>query len=415
MLPVNWTTPLPKLTRRTVDAARRNTGARDVVLWDDELKGFGLRVRPPFGCFYVLQYRNKHGRTRKLTLGRPEVLSPEEARKIAKSKLADVEKGNDPAAARDENRSAQTVGELCNEYLTAEANRIKASTLQMDKSRIERHVKPLLGNRRLNELTPALIEKFISDIASGKTAVKPEGPRPRGDIPTGGKGVAARTVGMLGTILQRAVRDGSIPTNPVRGVKRPKDNAKKPAFSFELVKRLGDALKAAEKNGDAKAGLLAIKILLLTGCRRMEVLALRKDAVDFHGQCLRLTDTKTGPQIRPIGKSALKIIEVAIAASDAKSEFVFPSKSKAGHLVGLPKVWDRIASAADLPDMSIHGLRHWFASAAAEQNFSELTIAGLLGHRVKGVTARYATAPDNALISATDAVSLVLSQAITGP
>jgi integrase len=404
---------MPKLTRRTVDAVRRTAGERDVVVWDDELRGFGLRVRPPFGCFYVVQYRNKHGRTRKLTLGRPEVLSPEEARKIAKSRLADVEKGNDPAADRDESRSAQTVGELCEEYLTAEANRIKASTLRMDKSRIDRHVKPLLGNRRLNELTPALIEKFMSDVASGKTAVKPDGPRSRGDITTGGRGVAARTVGMLGTILQRAVRDGSIPNNPVRGVKRPKDNAKKPAFSLELVKRLGDALQDAEKNGEAKAGLLAIKILLLTGCRRMEVLALRKDAVDFQAQCLRLADTKSGPQIRPIGKSALNLIEVAIAASDAKSEFVFSSKSKAGHLVGLPKVWERISSSANLRDMSIHGLRHWFASAAAEFNFSELTIAGLLGHRVKGVTARYATAPDRALVTAADSVSLALREALS--
>lgn len=396
---------MPKLTRRTVEATRKSAGTRDVVVWDDELKGFGLRVRPPGGFFYVLQYRNKHGRTRKLTLGRPEVLSPEEARKIARSKLEEVERGADPAATRDENRTAQTVGQLCDEYLSAEVNRIKASTLKMDKSRIERHVKPLLGNRRLNELTPALIEKFLADIANGKTAAKPDVRRTRGDVPTGGKSVAARTVGMLGTILQRAVRDGTIPSNPVRGVKRPKDNARKPAFSFELVRKLGIALDAAEQAGENRIGLLAIKALLLTGCRRMEILSLRKDAVDARASCLRLSDTKTGPQMRPIGHAALRVIETAIAISDPQSEFVFASRSATGHLVGLPKIWERVASSSGLPDMSLHGLRHWFASAAAERNYAELTIAGLLGHRVKGVTARYATAPDSALVAAANHVS----------
>ena len=77
-------------------------------------------------------------------------------------------------------------------------------------------------------------------------------------------------------------------------------------------------------------------------------------------------------------------------------------------------MWARVTNKAGIADVSLHGLRHWFASAAAEMNFSELTIAGLLGHSVKGVTARYATAPDSALLSAADRVSQRMSDLIDG-
>ncbi len=101
---------------------------------------------------------------------------------------------------------------------------------------------------------------------------------------------------------------------------------------------------------------------------------------------------------------------------DAKpADFVFPSPaSKAGYFVGLPKVWRRVAKRADVSDVSIHGFRHWFASAAAAMEFSELTIAGLLGHTVKSITGRYANAPDSALVAAADRVSLRIADALNG-
>lgn len=217
---------------------------------------------------------------------------------------------------------------------------------------------------------------------------------------------------MLGTIFQRAVRDGVIPVNPVRGVKRPKDKARKPPFSFETVRRLGEAMRAAEREGENATGLLAIRLLLLTGCRRMEILTLKRDAVDDAAHCFRFEDTKSGPQTRPIGQTALDAMKEA--KRTGATSYVLKGDSKAGHFVGLPRVWTRVAKRAGIRGVSIHGLRHWFASAAAEMNFSELTIAGMLGHRVKGVTARYATAPDSALLAAADRVSARLAAALDG-
>ena len=401
---------MANLTKRTVDAIRPD--GRDALYWDDALPGFGLRVKPSGVKTWVVQYRNMHGRTRRLALGQVSRVTPEQARKRARIELGKVEAGADPSGERKLARQAATVSEICEDYLTAGRGRIKASTLAMDASRIARHVKPLLGARAVKSLTPADIERFMRDVANGKTAkAKPaKGARARGGQTTGGAGVAARTVGMLGTILERAVRDGTIDRNPVRLVKRPKDIPSKPPFSFEALSEVGEAMRAAEMEGENPTGLRALRLLMLTGCRRMEILSLRWDAVDSRASCLRLADTKTGAQVRPVGRVALSMIEAAPRA--AKAVYVLPAKGGKGHFIGLPRVWARVAKRAKVKDVSIHGLRHWFASAAAEMNFSELTIAGLLGHRVKGVTARYATTPDTALVAAADRVSRRIAAAL---
>jgi integrase len=113
------------------------------------------------------------------------------------------------------------------------------------------------------------------------------------------------------------VRDGLLSANPIRGIARPKDQERKPAFSFEAVEAVGKALLAVEAKAQddtpgvqeaTLTGLRAIKFLLLTGCRRMEALTLQWETVDQQARCLRLKQTKTGAQIRPIGRSVVKIL-----------------------------------------------------------------------------------------------------------
>lgn len=403
---------MPSLTKRTVDSLAANHDGRDRIHWDDKLPGFGLRLNPSGAAGWLVQYRTLHGRTRRLTLGALGVLTPDEARKRAKIELGRVEDGHDPSAERKAARRAITVAELCDDYLAAGEGRIKPSTLAMDRSRIETHVKPLLGERPVKGLTTLDIERFLRDVTIGKSAkAKPmSGARRRGGYAAGGAGVASRTVGMLGTILERAVRDQTLERNPVRGVKRPKDIPRTPPFEFETLGEIGATIREAAANGENLTALRAIRILLLTGCRRMEVLSLRWDAVDAAKQCLRLADTKSGRQVRPIGRAAIEAIDTA--PRDEVSPYVLPASTGRGHFVGLPRVWARIAKRAGIVGVPIHGLRHWFASAAAEMNFSELTIAGLLGHSVRGVTARYATTPDSALVAAADRVAARIALAL---
>lgn len=410
-----------KLTKRVVDALAASKA--DQVIFDEELAGFGVRVKPSGAKSWLIQYRNAHGRSRRFTLGPVAKLPPEEARKKARRLFVDIDGGADPADARASLRKAATVSQLCDDYLAAGKGRIKASTLAADKGRIERHVKPLLGSKVVAGLRAPDIEKLIRDIEAGKTADKtPAKMRPRGGVTRGGPAAAARTAEMLGTILQRAVRDGILAANPVRGVKRPKVEARKPLFSFGQVGAVGAAMREIQsEEGDiykvvrpaTMTALRAVQFLILTGCRRMEALTLKWGDVDISGRCLRLRDSKTGAQVRPIGRAALQLLASFQPAKAQKDDFVFPGAAK-GHFVGLPKAWARIAKRSKTDDVSLHGLRHWFASAGAEMNYSEFTLAALLGHRVKGVTARYANTPDAAVLAAADRISLQLGDALSG-
>jgi len=142
--------------------------------------------------------------------------------------------------------------------------------------------------------------------------------------------------------------------------------------------------------------------------------ALKWRELDAGSHCVRFEDTKSGKQMRAVGLSALEHFE-AIKPQDAKpKDFVFPSGSEAGHLVGLPKMWERVATRAGIEGVSLHGLRHWFASAATELGYSDLIIGALLGHAKKGITGRYATAPDPVLVAAADKISLALALALDG-
>ena len=225
---------MPKLTKRTVDALRPDPKGKDVIHFDNEIPGFGVRVKPSGVKSYVLQYKNKFGRVRRITLGHPSgEFTPDKARTAALKARARIAEGVDPSAERKANRNAQTVAELCDEYLEAGEGRIKPSTLLMDRSRIERHVKPVLGRRAVASLTPADMERFLREVMTGKTvprcAKNPKGgKRAVGGQTTGGPAVASRTLGMLGTILQRAVRDGVLAANPAHGISRPKGQPKKP-------------------------------------------------------------------------------------------------------------------------------------------------------------------------------------------
>jgi integrase len=337
-------------------------------------------------------------------------LTPDQARKLAAEALRAVAEGHDPSAERRAIRGAISVADLCDLYLADAGGRIKNSTLAMDMSRIETHVKPLVGRLTVRSLTAADIERMKADIIAGKTARPRNG---RGGNATGGPATAARTMGMLGTILEYARTSLKIiKENPARGVKKPPDQKQRRFLNFKEITNLGQSMRDAELVGENPAGLAAIRLLLLTGLRRMEALALRREWVDGQARCIRFEDTKSGPQLRPIGSEAVRLIDAQRGGD--RSGWVFPSAHGDGHLIGLPKILERICNRAGLGGVTIHVLRHSFAATAAEMGFSELTIAGLLGHSVPGITARYAHVPDSALVSAADRVAMRIASALDG-
>jgi hypothetical protein len=191
---------MKKLTKSLVDALEPpNVGVKGSYLfaWDQELRGFGVQVMPSGLKSFVLQYRNGEGRSRRMVLGRFGVMTVEDARKEARIALGKIAKGIDPADEKPPEGDTLTIAEVCDWYLSeAEAGRIlgkrrrpiKPSTLRMDRSRIDAHLRPLLGKRQIGKLKLGDIEGAQADIAAGKTSKYRVGSR--GGVTTGGEGVA---------------------------------------------------------------------------------------------------------------------------------------------------------------------------------------------------------------------------------
>lgn len=237
---------MPKITKKAVDAAIPN--GRDYVIWDSELPGFGLRVFASGKRSYVLQYRSL-GRSRRYTIGMHGVWTPESARLEAKAQLGRIARGDNPAEEKQLDHRALTVKQLCDLYRNdLEAGLIlgksgrpkKASTIYTDLGRIKRHIVPLLGNRRVKDLTRADATKLLRDVMAGNTRVSVKTEKLRGkSIVRGGPGTASRTLGLFGAILTYAINAGIIDSNPAHGIRKPKDQVRQRRLTEAEYRELG--------------------------------------------------------------------------------------------------------------------------------------------------------------------------------
>lgn len=415
---------MPKLTKRFVDTLSPDLADKgDIIVWDDSVKGLGIRIKKSGVMSWLIQYRNAEGRSRRLTLDKVGILTPDDARKMALDKLRAVAGGADPVADRNKLRQGTTVEELCDVYLKRCKARLwkpgtewkrgmmKPSTLKMDESRIRCHIVPLLGNRKVASLTPGDIEQFQIDIASGKTAKKREKKGGKSGLQTGGYGVAGRTVGQLHTILEIARQNTIIVTNPAGDVKKFEAKKRERFLNEAEYKALGAAMRAglADKSESAVA-IAALRALILTGCRKNEILRLTWKEFDEAESCLRLVDSKTGPQVRVIGAAAVRHIaaQPKLNERDERAAWVFPGISgNSGHFVGAPRVLERLCAKAKpaIENVSLHTLRHSFASMGGLLGFSEIIVGAALGQSSGTVTGRYMHFADRTLVSVVDQIA----------
>jgi integrase len=427
-----------KITKCSVDALRPNADGREVVLWDAELKGFGVRMQRGSVKSYILHYRSGAGRVaplRKLTIGKHgSPWTPETARTEAKRLLAVVALGKDPAGAK---RESLTVGQLCERYLDAAraglvVTRFKRpkrpTTVAIDEGRVSRHIRPLIGKILARDLRRADVQRMVDAIAQGKTAgtfkSKPRlagAPdagftidpyiKPRGRaVVTGGAGTAARVVELLGGIYSWAEkRDLVAGPNPAHGVETARGEAKDRVLSNVELQALGKALHASEAR--VPMVVAAVRLIALTGLRREEACALRWSEIDIVGCCLRLETTKTGRSTRPIGREARELLRSLPRLCE---NWVFPNRGGTGRAEVKASIAELFDSAG-LEDARSHDLRRTFGSIAADEGYSDATIGELLGHSRRGVTQRhYIRRPDAALVAAADRVSAQIAAALSG-
>jgi integrase len=373
-----------KLTKQAVDALRSH--GDEVRIWDTSVAGFGIRCRGTGRKYYFLKYRLQNGRQRWATIGRHgSPWTVETARKEALRLLGQILDGRDPVEAKATLRADLTISELCDLYLaqplitTNRGTAKKASSLEIDRSNIKRHIKPLLGPVRLRALTRPDVDSFQQDVAAGKSKAEVK-TKPRGRaIVSGGNGIAARSVAVLSTLLGFAVSRGLLADNPAHGVRLLATQRRERFLSFSEIGRIGEALSRLEADGENPTAITALRLLLLSGCRRGEVTGLRWKWVDFERCCIRFPDSKTGAKTVPLGGPAVDLLQ-SIPAVEG-SEFVFPASRGGGHIVALRSVWAKVRTLADVPGLRIHDLRHSFASVAVSEGESLYIVGKILGHR----------------------------------
>jgi len=404
-----------KITKRVVDGVEP-MGATYLVR-DSEVKGFVLVVTPAGAKSYAVDYRAGSGRgspKRRLTIGKHgSPWTPETARIEAKRLLAEVAAGRDPATARQEDRKALTFGELIDLYLREGVGHKKHSTLKADRGRIEHHLRPLLGKLRADRIVRADVEQMRNAVTAGKTAERIESgdKRRSGSMATGGKGVAAQCVALVGALFAFAVERALCADNPARGVKKAPVRKVERFLSGAEIARLAEALDAEAQRSGNPYPSAAIKLLLLTGCRRGEIVDLRWDHVDFEHECLRLPDSKTGAKVVYLNAPARVLLQELPRMTD--NPRVIPGMRADSASAAIENAWERVRAAAGLIGVRLHDLRHSFASVAAAGGLSLPIIGALLGHKHATTTARYAHLSADPLRAANDAVGVRIAAAMS--
>ena len=376
---------MAKITKRTVDAL--SPQERERVVWDDDLKGFGVRIHPSGRKVYIVKTRFR-GRAVKVTIGPHGAVTPAEARTRAAEIISDARAGKDPAAGRGANANAPTMRELGKRFLEEYVpSHCKPSTEAEYRRSVTLFIDPGIGRLRV----PDIQRKDIAALHHGMRETPYQ---------------ANRTLGVLSKMFNMAEVWGLRPdgSNPCRHVQRFREEKRERFLSDEEYRRLGETLKEVERDGsETHAAIAAIRLLMLTGCRLSEVQKLRWEHIDLDAGELRLPDTKTGAKTVHLGDPAVAVLR-GIHRKD-NNPWVIAGRKPGSHLTDLQHPWRRIRARAGLDDVRIHDLRHSFASGGLLVGEGLPMIGKLLGHTQVQTTARYAHLANDPVKSAANRIA----------
>ena len=357
------------ISRRTVD---RLSVDKDTVYWDRELSGFGVRVYASGRKVYVVQTRAQ-GRSRRVTVGRHGVISAEQARGRAALIIARIKSGEAAVAAPKPAAKGPTVAELAERYLTEHIDvRCKASTAYRVRLVLRRHILPEFG-----ELPAEAVEREQVWALRNRLHRVPS--------------MANHAVNTLSAMFTMGETWGVVAEgiNPCVSVARYRIRRRERFLTEAEFTRLGRVLSEMETKGEITSrAAAAIRLLMLTGCRCMEILSLRWDEVDLERNELRLRDSKTGPRTVPLSPPAARVL--ANRPRERGDAWVIPGRTQGEPLTSIDTPWRKLRKAAGLEDVRLHDLRHSFASRALALGENLPVIGKLLGHTQVQTTARYA-------------------------
>jgi integrase len=357
------------------------------ILYDEEVKGFGVRVTSAGAKAFVLNYR-AGGRERRYTIGSYPDWKVSAARDRAKALKRQVDAGGDPMGDRHKERGAPTVAALADRYLEDYArSRKRPRSVKEDVSMIEQVVKPKLGSLRVENVRRA-------DIAAVHKSVTSFAPIR-----------ANRVLSLVTKMFNLAITWELRADNPCTGIEKNHEDRRERYLKGAELARLTEAL-AAHRN---QASANAIRLLLLTGARRGEVLNATWEQFDFEaGVWTKPASTTKQKKLHriPLNAPALQLLSEMRAA--ANSSHLFPGRGGENAQGDIKRSWASICKGAQIEGLRVHDLRHSFASFLASAGLSLPIIGALLGHSVPSTTARYAHLLDDPLRAASEQVGAVV-------
>jgi integrase len=363
---------MTKLTKRTVEALVPEP--RDRIVFDDEVKGFGVRIHPSGKKTYLVQYRSG-GRTRRVKIGRHGVLTADQARIRAKELLGAVAGGDNPAHEISQHRGAPTISSVCERFYREHVlQRCKPTTQREYRRAIDMFIKPHIGAFKIVDVTRADVSNLHH-----KWRDKPY--------------QANRTLGVLSKMFNLAEVWGLRPdgSNPCRHITKYKEHKRETFLSSDELARLGAVLASARAT-ESPYVLAALQLLILTGCRLREIQTLKWSHV--HGGYLNLPDSKTGARRIPLSAEATAVLNRLPRVEG--NDYVIAGEIENQHWTDLQRPWRRIRKAAQLEHVRIHDLRHTYASNAIAQGVPIAMVGNLLGHTQIQTTMRYIHLADSA-------------------
>ena len=357
-----------KLTKRIVE--RLKVEGKDAIFWDRDLAGFGVRVHATGRKLYVVQSRGPAG-LKRVTLGRVGTETVDVRRREAAVVIDRIKRGEDPIPSKP--APEPTVADLAERFLEKYvAVRCKPGTAKNYRQAIQHHVLPALGKKALKDVAPEDVTALHHKLRDTPAA-------------------ANQAMWVLSKMFAQAESWGMVPPGlrPTRHVRQYRGASRERFLTPEEYRHLGTTLTRLEAEGSMMpSAVVAIRLLMLTGCRSDEILTLKWDDVDRTARVLRLRDSKTGPRMVPLTGPVLKVLD-GIEREDGVS-WVLRGGKAGTRLACLSWHWRRIKQETGLHDVRVHDLRHSYASRALALGEGLPAIGRLLGHVRVSTTAKYA-------------------------
>ena len=369
--------PNIRLSQRRVDSLKPRKTVCDIR--DRDLKGFAIRVLPSGRKSYFIHVQHQGRRVWK-QLGDTDALTEPEARARATSAVASIRNGEPVGGATPETLFEAVAEEVFRRY----SRNWKSGTLKVNQYYYRNQILPKFKGRQIADITQRDVRQWFASLRATPVA-------------------ADRSVPVLSVIMKQAEAYGYRPenSNPCVGIRRYRRGGRERFLSSEEFHRLSKVL--ARHEAERPLHVAAVRLLLLTGCRRGEVLSLKWSF--YREGKLFLPDSKTGPRTVWLSSAARKLLD----ALPQNNNWVFPASRKSGPLSSIDHFWYWVRTEANLSDVRLHDLRHSYASIALLHGETVLTIGKLLGHHDPATTLKYIHLSDAAVRDAVKAVAPVLA------